>query len=95
MIAGTGAEGYIACASAVRDMSQTKMLLQVKAPTLVLVGRRDPACTVEQSTVIHRVIDHSQMVVLEDAAHLSNIEQPQAFNRALRAFIDRIDDALA
>jgi 3-oxoadipate enol-lactonase len=95
MIAGTGAEGYIACASAVRDMSQTTMLLQVKAPTLVLVGRRDPACTVEQSTVIHRVIDHSQMVVLEDAAHLSNIEQPQAFNSELRAFIDRIDDALA
>jgi len=40
------------------------------------------------------MIDGSQMVVLEDAAHLSNIEQPQAFNRALRAFIDWVDDAL-
>ena len=87
-------EGYIACASAVRDMAQTTMLLQVKTPTLILVGRQDPACTVEKSTVIHRMIDGSEMVILEDAAHLSNIEQPRAFNSALRAFIDRVDDAL-
>jgi 3-oxoadipate enol-lactonase len=94
MISGTGTEGYIACGSAVRDMAQTTMLLQVKAPTLVLVGRQDQACNIEKATVIHRMIDGSQMVVLEDAAHLSNIEQPQAFNSALRAFIDRVDDAL-
>jgi 3-oxoadipate enol-lactonase len=70
------------------------MLLQVKTPTLVLVGRQDPACTVEKSIVLHRMIDGSQMVILEDAAHLSNIEQPKAFNQALRAFIDRVDYAL-
>ena len=75
-------------------MAQTTMLLQVKAPTLVLVGRQDPACTVEKSIVLHRMIDGSQLVILEDAAHLSNIEQPQAFNGALRAFIDRVDDTL-
>jgi 3-oxoadipate enol-lactonase len=69
------------------------MLLRVTSPTLILVGRQDPACTVENSIVLHRMIDGSQMVILEDAAHLSNIEQPQAFNGALRAFIDRVDDA--
>ncbi len=94
MILGTGVEGYIACGSAVRDMAQTTMLLKVKTPTLILVGRQDPACTVEQSTVIYRMIEGSQMVVLENAAHLSNIEQPEAFNGELRAFIDRVDDAL-
>jgi 3-oxoadipate enol-lactonase len=94
MILSTGTEGYIACASAVRDMAQTTMLLQVKAPTLVLVGRQDPACSVEKATVIHRMIDGSQLVILEEAAHLSNIEQPQAFNGALRGFIDRVDDTL-
>ncbi len=94
MISLTGVEGYIACASAVRDMAQTTMLLQVKAPTLILVGRKDPACTVEQATVINRVIAGSQMVVIENAAHLANIEQPEAFNRALRSFIDQVDKAL-
>jgi 3-oxoadipate enol-lactonase len=71
------------------------MLLQVKAPTLVLVGRQDPACSVEKATVIHRMIDGSQLVILEEAAHLSNIEQPQAFNTAVRGFIDRTEAALA
>jgi 3-oxoadipate enol-lactonase len=94
-ISRTGVEGYIACGSAVRDMAQTTMLLQVKAPTLILVGRKDPACTVEQAIVLHRMIEGSQMVVLEDAAHLSNIEQSQAFNRTLRAFIDSVDNGLA
>ena len=93
MILSTGTEGYIACASAVRDMAQTTMLLKVTAPTLILVGRQDPACTVEQATVIHRMIDGSELVILEDAAHLSNIEQPLAFNGALRAFLDRIEAA--
>jgi 3-oxoadipate enol-lactonase len=93
MISATPVEGYIACASAVRDMSQTAMLLRVKSPTLILVGRQDPACTVENSIVLHRMIDGSEMVILEEAAHLANIEQPLAFNNALRAFIDRVDDA--
>ena len=95
MILDTGTEGYIACASAVRDMAQTTMLLQVKAPTLIIVGRQDPACSVEKATVIHRMIGGSQLVVLEEAAHLSNIEQPRAFNTALRGFIDRTEAALA
>ena len=94
MILNTGTEGFIACACAVRDMAQTTMLLQVKAPTLVIVGRQDPACSVEKATVIHRMIDGSQMVIVEEAAHLSNIEQPQVFNGALRRFIDRVDDSL-
>ncbi len=93
-ILGTGSEGYIACASAIRDMAQTTLLLKIKAPTLVLTGRQDTACTVDQATVLHRMIDGSQLQILEDAAHLSNIEQPQAFNHALRSFIDRIDDRL-
>jgi 3-oxoadipate enol-lactonase len=94
MILGTGAEGYIACASAVRDMAQTTMLLGITAPTLVITGRQDPACTVAQATVLHRVIAGSQLQILEDAAHLSNIEQPAAFNAAVRAFIDQVDDGI-
>jgi 3-oxoadipate enol-lactonase len=94
MILGTGAEGYMACACAVRDMAQTTLLVKIRAPTLVMTGRQDPACTVEQSTVLNRVIAGSQLAILEDAAHLSNIEQPQAFNRALREFIDRVESGL-
>lgn len=94
MILGTGVEGYIACGSAVRDMTHSAMLLKIKAPTLVLTGRQDPACTVDQATVLHRLIEHSEMIIIENAAHLSNIEQPVAFNTAIRGFIDGVDDRL-
>ena len=94
MILGTNVDGYIACGSAVRDMAQSTMLLKIKTPTLVLSGRHDPACTVDQGTVLNRLIDGSRMVIIEDAAHLSNIEQPAQFNQAVRAFIDSVDDRL-
>ena len=94
MILGTNLNGYIACGSAVRDMAQSTMLLKIKAPTLVLSGRDDPACTVDQGIVLHRLIDHSKMVIIEQAAHLSNIEQPEIFNRTVREFIDSVADAL-
>ncbi len=93
-ILSTGAEGYMACAGAVRDMAQTTMLLKIKTPTLIMTGRQDQACTVDQATVLHRMIDNSELLILEDAAHLANIEQPQAFNLALRSFIDRVDGRL-
>jgi len=94
MILDTNADGYMGCGSAVRDMAQSTMLLKIKTPTLVLSGEHDPACTVDQGTVLHRLIDGSKMVVLKDAAHLSNIEQPAAFNRTVREFIDSVDSQL-
>jgi 3-oxoadipate enol-lactonase len=40
------------------------------------------------------MIDGSKLVILEDAAHLSNIEQPEVFNRTIRDFIDTADNTL-
>jgi 3-oxoadipate enol-lactonase len=94
MILGTDANGYMACGSAVRDMAQSTMLLKIKTPTLVLSGEHDPACTVDQGIVLHHLIDGSKMVILKNAAHLSNIEQPTAFNRTVREFIDSVDQTL-
>lgn len=89
MILGTGVDGYIACASAVRDMSQTHLLSGIRAPTQVIVGRDDPACTVAASEVLHRAIAGSTLHVLDDAAHLANIEKPAEFTALLVDFIGR------
>lgn len=91
MILGTDAEGYLACAAAIRDMAQTTMLLAITAPTLVLAGRQDPATTLAHATVLNRVIAGSRLVIIDDAAHLANIEQPQAFGAALRGFLDEVE----
>jgi 3-oxoadipate enol-lactonase len=92
MILATPLEGYLSCATAIRDMAQTTLLLKIKAPTLIVTGRQDPATTVEQSMVLNRMIDTSRMGVIENAAHLSNIEQPEIFNREIRGFLDAVSD---
>ncbi len=85
----TRPDGYIACASAVRDMSQTHLLQRITAPTVIIVGRDDPACTLAASEVLHREIRHSALHIIDNAAHLSNIEQPQEFNARLLDFLDQ------
>ncbi len=91
MIRRTGVDGYIACASAVRDMNQTAILSSIRVPTLIIVGESDPACTVAQSQVLHREIPGSQLTIIPRAAHLANIEQPDLFNDALIGFLLDVD----
>lgn len=90
MIRTTDKDGYIGCASAVRDMSQTSILSQIIAPTIIIVGEDDPACTVAQSKVLEEHINGSKLVVLKSAAHLSNIEQTDKFNEAMMEFLNKM-----
>jgi len=87
MIRSTSLVGYVGCASAVRDMSQTGLLSSIKAPTVIIVGEDDPACTVAQSQVLQEQIDGSSLVIIKEAAHLANIEQIDAFNEAMMTFL--------
>ena len=90
MIRTTDTGGYIGCASAVRDMSQTSILSKISAPTVIIVGEDDPACTVEQSKVLAENIKDAELVVLKNAAHLSNIEQTEKFNDAMMGFLNNL-----
>lgn len=87
MIMTTPAQGYVGCASAVRNMSQTAILKEIGVPTAIIVGESDPACSVEQSKVLHAEIAGSSLTILPDSAHLANIEQPELFNQALMGFL--------
>ncbi len=89
MILETQVDGYIACGSAVRDMSQTHILKRIDVPTQVIVGREDPACTLAQAEVLQREIPGAELHVIDDAAHLSNIEKPEEFSGLLVTFIAR------
>ena len=86
MILTTPQQGYAACCMAIRDMDQRDNLNTIKTPTLVIVGSADPATPPDHGAMIHSSIKGSQMVTLE-AAHLSNVEQPQAFTAAVLDFL--------
>lgn len=62
-------------------------LPQISCPTLVIVGDQDEATPPALSELMAREIPRATLAVIPGAAHLSNIQQPQAFNRALWDFV--------
>jgi len=44
---------------------------------------------VAMSRAIHQAIPGSELFVIPSASHLSNLEQPAAFNRAIAGFLNR------
>src|SRR5712691_12700950 len=86
MFAATQLEGYIACGEAVRDMDHRALLPKISAPTLVIAGRHDPATPLEANEYIKSQIPGAKLVVL-DAAHMSNVEQRDAYAAAVLRFV--------
>lgn len=83
----TPAAGFIGCVEAIRGLNYLDRLPEIRIPTLIIVGEDDPGTPVAVSEAIHERIAGSQLVVLPKAAHLSNVEQSQAFNQALLDFL--------
>jgi len=84
----TPVNGYIGCTEAIRRIDFLDRLPEINLRTLVIVGEEDPATPVDAARAIHERIAGSRMVVLPSAAHLSNVEQAEAFNRALLEFLE-------
>ncbi len=87
-ILATPAAGYAGCCHAIRGLDLTDRLAAVEMPTLIVVGADDMGTPVAASEAMHARIAGAELVVIDDAAHLSNLEQPAAFNRALGDFLD-------
>jgi 3-oxoadipate enol-lactonase len=89
MIRKTDLAGYVGCCRAIQVMDQTAVLSTITTPTLIVVGADDFATPVASSETIHCAIAGSELVILDDAAHLANVEQPEAFNGAVIEFLDK------
>lgn len=86
MVRRTPVEGYVGSCEAIRDMDQRESIRSIDTPTLVLIGAKDPATTPAAGQLIHEAIAGSKTAVL-DAAHISNVEQPEAFTKTVLAFL--------
>jgi len=82
----SSAQGYAGCCAAVRDMDMRRVLSLIDTPCLIIGGNQDPATPPSHTRELHVGIAGSRCVML-DAAHLSNIEQPQPFTNAVLAFL--------
>ncbi len=89
MLRSTPPQGYIGCCHAIPKLDTSERLGEIRCPAIVIVGAQDPRTPVAAARTIHEALPSSDLVVLESASHLSNMEQPEAFNKALLDFLGR------
>src|SRR5262252_5683099 len=89
MIRQTPPSGYVGCCHAIPKINVTGRLAELHCPALVIVGEEDPGTPVDMARDIHAALPGAQLAILRSASHLSNVEQPQEFNRILLRFLDK------
>ena len=82
----TPADGYIGCSAAIPTIDVTHRLKEITVPCMVMVGADDIAMPPVMAQTLDQHLPRSELVVIPDAGHLSNLEQSGAFNAALTRF---------
>jgi 3-oxoadipate enol-lactonase len=85
MFRSTPVNGFIGCAAALADHDYAAAVASVKPPVLFLVGEKDaPAPAMRK---LHEKLPGSRYVELAGAGHISNMDRPAEFNRAVTDFL--------
>jgi 3-oxoadipate enol-lactonase len=86
MLLDTSVSGYTGCCAAIRDMDQRTSIAAITNRTLVIAGSRDPSTPPTDGKAIAAAIAGSRYLEF-DAAHLSNWEQTEQYNKNLCEFL--------
>ena len=82
-LAAGSAEGYASCCEALAKADLREALKTITLPVTVISGQQDSVTTVTDALYMTARIPNSQLIEI-NAAHISNIESPEAFTQALR-----------
>ena len=81
-------ESFATALAALRERADsTPLLSSIDVPTLVIAGDEDVITPTADAEILHRGIAGSSLVVLPRIGHLSNLEDPLAWNAALHQFL--------
>jgi 3-oxoadipate enol-lactonase len=64
-------------------------LKEIECPAMVIVGEFDVGTPLSAALEMHNNLKQSVLVLISNAAHMTNIEQPSQFNRALELFLNQ------
>ena len=88
MMESAPVEGIVGALDAMMNRKDsTPMLPEMDLPVLIVVGEDDALTPVKESRAMHAAIPGSQLCVIAEAGHVSNIEQHVEFNSAMRNFL--------
>jgi 3-oxoadipate enol-lactonase len=88
MLRSTPREGYAACCETIESFDVRDRLAEITAPALVIAGADDPATTPDTVRQVADGIRDARFVVVPQASHLLNAEQPDAVTAEIRRFLD-------
>jgi pimeloyl-ACP methyl ester carboxylesterase len=78
MALGLGPDVFARQSAALRDRpDQQDTLAAFKGPALVLMGKDDRLCPLDRHELMHRLMAHSTLAIIEGAGHLPTLEKPQ------------------
>jgi 3-oxoadipate enol-lactonase len=89
-IRNTPVNGFCGACAAIAKVDTLDRLKEIQCPSLVIVGEEDHGTPPEMARKIHENLPGSEFLVIQSAAHLSNVEQPLVFNQALMGFLGRV-----
>jgi 3-oxoadipate enol-lactonase len=77
---------------ALAERSETcSVLNKITVPTLIICGREDKVTTLAQSEFMNQNIEGSILRIIDDAGHVSNLEQADEFNKHLQDFLKKLN----
>jgi len=85
LIERTPVAGYVGCGRAIMGLNTTARLKDIRLPLLAITGEQDGAAP--GTRTIGETVPGARFVSIPNASHIANVEQPEAFNRALREFL--------
>lgn len=88
-------DSYIMTVEASLGFNRAKELSAIAAPTLLVYGEHDPLTPPDVGRRMQAEIPGAELAIIEDSGHLVNMEQPEAFNAAVRDFLLRHRDLAA
>ena len=69
---------------------RSSMLASISAPTLIITGSADELIPPTDSDAMARTIPGSVLVTLPGVGHLTNLEDPEGFNAAVRGVLEQV-----
>jgi pimeloyl-ACP methyl ester carboxylesterase len=81
--------GFTLMARSLADTDTRDLLPRIQVPTLLLWGDADIRSPLAIAEQLRDAIRPSELVVISNAGHVPNLEQPAVFNAQVRRFLDR------
>jgi pimeloyl-ACP methyl ester carboxylesterase len=86
MAADVRRESMSTALSVMAEADLRDLLPRIAVPTLLIWGERDARSPLRVARQFENTITDTRLVVIPGAGHVSNLEQPEPFNGAVRAF---------